>query len=148
MVVVLQKEALMVNAGDEGWGGNGKVLVMDDEEVVHAVSGEMLRLLGYTAEFAFDGEEAIKKYTEALNSGEPYSAVIMDLTIPGGMGGKEAVGKLLKVHPAIKAVVSSGYSSDPVMSDYKRFGFCAVLPKPYRVSEFDKVMKGVLSKRH
>lgn len=141
----VQKEAMMTGIEAEGRSNGGKVLVMDDEEIVRDVSGEMLEILGYKADFAVDGAEAIKKYAEAMDRGEPFSAVIMDLTIPGGMGGVDVVKKLREMHPGIKAIVSSGYSNDPIMSDYRHYGFCAVIAKPYRVSEFGKVIKGVLS---
>ena len=122
----------------------GKVLVLDDEEIVREVSGEMLELLGYEAEFAADGTEAIEKYREAMDSPDPFKMVIMDLTIPGGMGGKEAIKELLAIDPEVKAVVSSGYSKDPVMADFKQYGFKGVICKPYSLDEFSTVIKGVL----
>ncbi|MBI5971277.1 MAG: PAS domain-containing protein [Deltaproteobacteria bacterium] len=124
----------------------GKVLVMDDEEVVRDVSGEMLNLMGYDAEFAADGKTAVEMYKKAFDSGAPFAAVVMDLTVPGGMGGKEAMEKLLEIDPQVKAVVSSGYSKDPIMSDFTKYGFSAVIAKPYRVADFSKVVKGVVEK--
>ncbi len=128
----------------KGGARKGKVLVMDDEEVVRDVSGEMLNLLGYDAEFAADGKIAVDVYRRALEAGAPFAAVIMDLTVPGGMGGREAMEKLLEIDPRVKAIVSSGYSKDPVMSDFTKYGFSAVIAKPYRVAEFGKVVKGVV----
>ncbi|MBI5563086.1 MAG: PAS domain-containing protein [Deltaproteobacteria bacterium] len=125
--------------------GSGRVLVMDDEEVVRDVSGEMLKLLGYCAEFAVDGREAIELYRRASESGNPYAAIIMDLSIPGGVGGKEAITKLLEIDPGVKAIVSSGYSKDPIMSDFRKYGFSAVIAKPYRVAEFSRVVKTVVA---
>jgi len=94
----------------------GKILVMDDEEIVREIAGEMLKHIGYEVEFAGDGAEAIARYAGARESGEPFQAIIMDLTVPGGMGGKEAIRRLLEIDPGIRAIVSSGYSNDPVMS--------------------------------
>lgn len=123
----------------------GTVLVMDDEEIVKDVSGEMLKLLGYKVEFANDGKEAIELYKKAMDSGRPFTGVIMDLTIPGGMGGREALKSILEINPKAKVIVSSGYSSDPIMGDFKNFGFCGVISKPYRVSEFGRIVKSLFS---
>lgn len=111
--------------------GTGRVLVMDDEEMIRNLVAELLTTLGYDVACAADGTEAIRMYAEALNSGMPFDAAIIDLTIPGGMGGKEAVRNLLKLDPFLKAIVSSGHSKDEVMSRYVDYGFKGVLPKPY-----------------
>ena len=97
--------------------------------------------------FAKGGAEAIDLYKKALDLKEPYSAVIMDLTVPGGMGGREAISKLLTVDPHIKAIVSSGYSTDPIMSDYSRYGFSGVITKPYSIGSFSKVLQEVIKKK-
>ncbi|MBU0711743.1 PAS domain S-box protein [bacterium] len=123
--------------------GKGKILIMDDEDFVREVAGEMVESLGYSAEFAKDGAEAIEFYKTALKSEEPFAAVIMDLTIPGGMGGKEAVRELLKIDPELKAIVSSGYSNDPIMSDCKKYGFVGVIAKPYKLSELGKTLQNI-----
>ncbi len=125
--------------------GEGRILVMDDEEILRKVAERMLLKLGYEVECVQDGTEAIALYEEAKRKGRPFEAVIMDLTIPGGMGGKEAVGQLLKVHPQARCVVSSGYSNDPIMSNYKKFGFKGVVSKPYRIEELSWVLHDVLS---
>jgi len=124
--------------------GKGKVLVMDDEENIREVAGEMLRFIGYSVEFADDGAEAVKQYEKALASGEPYAAVILDLTVPGGMGGSEAMEILRNMDPDVKAVVSSGYSNDPIMSDYKSFGFRGIITKPYKLTDLKKVLGEVI----
>ncbi len=124
--------------------GKGKILIMDDEEFIRKVAGEMLKSLGYSVEFAIDGAEAIEQYEKALKSAEPFAAVIMDLTIPGGMGGKEAVKKILEIDPNAKAIVSSGYSNDPIMSDCKKYGFVDVIAKPYKISELGKILKEII----
>ncbi len=123
--------------------GSGKILVMDDEETIRKVAGRMLGKLGYDVEYACDGKEAIQIYSKAKKGGVPFQAVIMDLTIPGGMGGKEAVKKLQEIDPNVKAVVSSGYSTDPVMAEADKFGFKGVVTKPYSVEEFSEVLRQV-----
>ena len=120
--------------------GQGRILVMDDEEIVRNVAGEMLKSIGYKVEFARDGAEAIEMYKNAKESGNAFDAVIMDLTIPAGMGGKEAIKKLLEIDPEAKAIVSSGYSNDPVMSDFRRYGFMGVVAKPYETKELGEVI--------
>ncbi len=124
--------------------GDGSVLVMDDEEIVREVSGEMLRALGYTVEFAKNGAEAIALYQAALEAKRPFDAVIMDLTIPGGLGGKETIQKLLLLDPNVKAIVSSGYSNDPIMADYPAHGFKGVIVKPYDIANFSKTLSDVM----
>ncbi len=122
----------------------GRILVLDDEEVIREVSGEMLELLGYETEFAADGSEVLEKYKAAMDSGDPFKLVIMDLTIPSGMGGRETIKELLAIDPEAKAIVSSGYSGDPVMADFKGYGFEGVISKPYTLDEFSSVIKDVL----
>lgn len=126
--------------------GNGRILVLEDEEIVQRAVGRMLGELGYASEVTRDGLETLRSYEEARLEGRPFDAVIMDLTIPGGMGGKEAGERLLKAHPGAVIIVSSGYSEEPVMSSYREFGFGAVLPKPYdfeRLAEtLDRLLKG------
>jgi two-component system cell cycle sensor histidine kinase/response regulator CckA len=120
--------------------GHGKILLMDDEETVRMVTGKMLRHLGYEVEFAKDGEEAIRLYESAKKSGRPFDAVIMDLTVPGGMGGKEAIIKLNKIEPSVKAIVASGYSHDPVMAEFNKYGFCGVVLKPFTIVELSQAL--------
>ena len=121
-----------------------RILVMDDEEIVCSVVCRILELLGYEAETSSDGEKAIQMYTHAMEKGMRYDAVIMDLTIPGGMGGVEAVGRLLEMDPAARVIVSSGYSSHEVMADYKKYGFAGVVAKPFRINDLGLVLKEVL----
>lgn len=125
--------------------GNGRILIMDDEEIVRLVLGDILQHLGYESDVSSNGSEAIDKYTQAAKSGIPFDAVIMDLTIPGGMGGKEAVQQLRSLYPDARVIVSSGYSNDPVMSDYRRYGFTGMVLKPYQVSELANVLRDVLA---
>ena len=105
---------------------------------------DLLNRLGYEAELAKDGSEAIEKYKDAKKSGRPFDAVIMDLTIPGGMGGKEAIKQLREIDPYIKAIVSSGYYNDPIMAEYERYGFKDVMAKPYTVKKLSEVLNKVI----
>jgi len=123
----------------------GKVLVMDDEELVRDLVKRGLKKKGISVDVASEGEEAVKKYREALGSGSPYNAVILDLTVPGGMGGVEAARMILKMHPEANLIVSSGYSEDIVLSEYTKYGFKACLPKPYTIQKLIKTVEGFLS---
>ncbi len=124
--------------------GTGRILVMDDEELVSEVTGAILKTLGYEVEFAKDGSEAIELYKKTMKSGKPFNVVIMDLTIPGGMGGKEAIRKLAEIDPGVKAIVSSGYFNDPVMAEFKKYGFVGVMAKPYKIEELSETLYKVL----
>ncbi|MBI5454115.1 MAG: response regulator [Deltaproteobacteria bacterium] len=127
--------------------GSGRILIMDDEEIVRDAAGAILTELGYEVAFAGDGEEAIEAYKGGLASGRPYDAVIMDLTIPAGMGGKEAIKKLLEIDPSARAIVSSGYSNDSIMSEFAKYGFAAVIAKPYRISDLSQTVHRVIYSR-
>jgi PAS domain S-box-containing protein len=127
-------------------GGRGKILVMDDEEAIRDVAHTMLAGLGYEADTARDGREAIEKFTRAIGVKRPFDVVIMDLTIKGGMGGVETLGRLRDIEPSVRAVVSSGYSNDPIMADFRAHGFVGVLIKPYRIGNLAEVVEAVLTK--
>lgn len=124
--------------------GQGRILVMDDQKNVREVVGQMLKAIGYEATMANTGLEAVQLYQEALKNGQKYDVVIIDLTIPGGMGGRDAISKLLAADPEVKAIVSSGYSNDPIMAEYARWGFKGVVSKPFGISELSQVLKTVL----
>jgi two-component system, cell cycle sensor histidine kinase and response regulator CckA len=124
--------------------GHGKVLIMDDESIIRKVAGDILNELGYEAAFASDGKDAIEVYLRAEKEKKPFDVVIMDLTIPGGMGGKEAVKKLQSISHHAKVIVSSGYSMDPIMAEYEKHGFCGVVCKPYNAREISEVLSKVL----
>ncbi len=127
--------------------GQGKILIMDDEELVRDVAGHILSELGYVVEYARDGKEAIAVYLKAESEQNPFDVVIMDLTIPGGMGGKDAVKSLQALAPDAKVLVSSGYSRDPIMAEYEKYGFCGVVCKPYDVGEISGEISKIMTKR-
>lgn len=126
--------------------GSGKILIMDDDPNIREILGEILVELGYSPGFAKEGKEAILEYKEHKENGSPYDMVIMDLTIKGGMGGKEAIKELLAYDKNAKAIISSGYSNDSVMSKFKEYGFIDVLIKPYNIKDISIIISKVLSK--
>jgi PAS domain S-box-containing protein len=125
--------------------GQGRILIMDDEKMIRDVTGKMLEYLGYEVDYAEDGSKAIEQYKNASDSGNGFDVIIMDLTIPGGMGGKETIQKLLEIDPQVKAIVSSGYSGDPIMSDYKKYGFSGVIGKPYELESLGGMLHSVIN---
>jgi len=125
----------------------GRILVMDDEELVRTVTKNMLEFKGYEVELAKDGTEAIEKYRSAMENERPFDVVVMDLTIPGGLGGREAIASLLAVDPKARAIVASGYSNDPVMANFKDHGFRKVISKPFKFEELIAVIAGVLAEK-
>jgi PAS domain S-box-containing protein len=122
----------------------GKILVMDDEELVRDIAGELLKALGQEVDFADRGEVAIEKYKKARESGNPFDVVILDLTIRGGLGGKDTFKRLRAIDPQVQAIVSSGYSSDDSVAEYEKYGFAACLSKPYRIGDLRKILNAVL----
>ena len=126
--------------------GGGRVLVMDDEQVICAVAVRILEGLGYRAEAVTDSDKAVERYRQTFGTPEAFDAVILDLTVPGGKGGKAAIAEIKAINPAVKAVVSSGYSDDPIVANHKDYGFSAVLPKPYSIEEVSEVMFDLLMK--
>ncbi len=125
---------------------NGKVLLMDDEPAILDTTGEMLSLIGFDVDTALNGEDAVELYKAALNIGKPYNLVILDLTIPGNMGGEEAVGEILKLDSRANVIVSSGYSNNPVMSNFSKYGFNGVIAKPFTMEELREVISNNLKK--
>ena len=118
-----------------------RVLVMDDEEMLRNLLREMLKRMGYAVETVGNGLEAVDAYQRQKDSGEPFDAVILDLTIKGGMGGEETIAEMLKIDPCVKAIVCSGYSNDPVMSDFEKFGFMGAMAKPYEKKALKEVLE-------
>jgi PAS domain S-box-containing protein len=127
--------------------GAGRVLVMDDEEIIRDVAGRILEKLGYEVECVRNGAEAVAAYARARGKGRPFDAVIMDLTVPGGMGGKETLPKLQEIDPEVKVIVSSGYSSDPIMAEFRKYGFRGVVSKPYTIKKLGETVQSVIAER-
>jgi PAS domain S-box-containing protein len=123
--------------------GEGRVLLMDDEAFVLETASEGLQYLGYTVVTATDGKKAIDLYKKAQKT-NPFDVVIMDLTVPGGMGGKETIKMLREIDPSVKAVVASGYSTDPIMSHYREYGFDSVVVKPYTIADLSRALQEVM----
>ncbi len=124
--------------------GNERVLVMDDEEAVREVAEGILLSIGCEIALAKDGGEAVEQYLKAQEAGRPFDVVILDLTVPGGMGGMETIRKLIEIDKSVKAVVSTGYSNDPVMAEYGKYGFKGALSKPYKFQEISEVLSSVI----
>ena len=129
---------------DDSMQLQGHVMIMDDEEIIRMIGTRILEHLGCTVETTKDGDEAIKLYKKNLNTKNKFDAIIMDLTIPGGMGGVECARKLLEIDPKVTILVSSGYSDDPVLANFKTFGFKGKICKPYTIDDFRKVLADVL----
>jgi len=121
--------------------GNLRILIMDDEEFVLDITGTMLHQMGHEVVKALHGEDAIELTRQALKEGRPFQIAILDLTIRGGMGGKETLTELLSIAPEIRCIASRGYSNDPVMSDHEAFGFCGVLRKPYLENDLTNALQ-------
>jgi CheY-like chemotaxis protein len=121
-----------------------RVLFMDDEVPIVKMAEKLMRRLGLEFESAADGREAVDRFRAAKESGKPFDLVIMDLTIPGGMGGKEAISLLREIDPGVRAIVSSGYSSDLAMADFRKHGFRGMVAKPYDIAELSSVIRTVV----
>jgi CheY-like chemotaxis protein len=126
--------------------GSGRILVMDDDEMICEITTEILELLGYGVESCSDGLEAVERFRSARESKQPFSAVILDLTIPGGMGGKQVAPLFLEIDPAAVLIVSSGYSNDPVIASYRDYGFSGVLNKPFDVDKLGNELERLLKR--
>ena len=114
-----------------------KILLMDDDKMIQDICSKMLEILGHEVDIAADGIEAIEAFKKAKNESAPYSIVILDLTVPGGMGGKEASRELLAIDPSVKMIVSSGYSDDPIVANYHEYGFVGSIAKPFHLEELE-----------
>lgn len=126
--------------------GNGKVLLMDDEQIILDVMREVLRFLEYDGMFAQDGAAVLGLYKQEKEAGVPFDLVILDLSVPKGLGGKDTIALLKAYDPAVKAIVSSGYSDDPVVQDFMRYGFSAKLSKPYKISDLKEILEQLIKK--
>jgi CheY-like chemotaxis protein len=126
-------------------GKRGRVLFMDDEEPILKMAERLMERMGLEFESVSDGKAAIDRYKAAASAGRPFDLVVMDLTIPGGMGGREAISVLREFDPTVRAIVSSGYSSDLAMSEFRKHGFRGMVAKPYDISELASIIRGVLA---
>ena len=124
----------------------GKVLLMDDEQIILDVTLEVLGFLGYEVQFAREGAAALGLYKKEKEAGVPFDVVILDLSVPEGMGGREAIVGLRAYDPAVKAVVSSGYSNDPVVQNFEQYGFSARLSKPYKINDMKTILEHLIQK--
>lgn len=124
--------------------GTGRVLFMDDDAGIAALTATMLESLNYKYDLAKNGEEAVALYRRSLNVGRPYDAVILDLTIVGGMGGEPCFQELRRLDPEVRAIVASGYDDDELARQFLEKGFCGYLTKPYRVGDLGRTLKAVL----
>ena len=129
---------------EPGGACRGRVLIMDDEEHVRTIAGEILRTAGFMVDCTADGRAAIDTFGQARQSGEPYDVVVLDLTVPGGVGGQVALGELRQLDPGVQALVSSGYSNDPVMAAHREHGFAGVIAKPYTAAELVQAVRRLL----
>ena len=127
--------------------GEGRVLVMDDQESVRSTTAKLVRELGYDVETAPDGQRMVEKYREAMNTDKAFSALIVDLTVPGRMGGKEAMRRVLEIDPGAKGIVFSGYSNDPVIADHARYGFKGVVRKPFQPHQLAATLSRVIASK-
>jgi two-component system cell cycle sensor histidine kinase/response regulator CckA len=125
--------------------GSGRLLIMDDEAIVRNVLRQLLESLGYTVECVQDGTEAVAAYQRAQAAGQPFAVVILDYTIPGGMGGLEALARLRALDPQVTALISSGYANNPVVADWAYYGFSGVVAKPYTIAQLQEALHNVLS---
>ncbi len=121
-----------------------RILLLDDEPAICEITGILLRKLGYDPEITMRGEDTIEAYKGAMAAGNPFSLVILDLSIPGGMGGREVIAALKQIDPAVRALVSSGDANDPAVVNYADFGFTGVLMKPYNKAALDTILKTFL----
>jgi nitrogen-specific signal transduction histidine kinase/CheY-like chemotaxis protein len=140
-----EKMARSIQQHEEPKRGHGRILLMDDEQFLLDAISKIMRTLGYTVETARSGQDAVEMYRKENQSQASFDAVILDLTIPGGMGGKQAIQEIQKIDPLVKAIATSGYSEDPVIADPPAYGFRGALRKPYSIEELSAMLEKVLS---
>ena len=124
--------------------GKGRILLMDDEQIILDVTQEVLKFLKYDVVFARDGLAAIDLYKKEKAAGAPFDIVILDLSVPSGMGGKEMIEHLRKFDPAVKAIISSGYTNDPVVENFSQYGFSGRLTKPYKITDLKNLLEELM----
>ncbi|MBI9075043.1 MAG: response regulator [Desulfatibacillum sp.] len=122
-----------------------RILIMDDDEAVCEIASQMLKFIGFEAAVSMDGDEAISMYQEARNQGQPFAAVILDLTVPDGPGAEETVKRLTALDPNVVALISSGYFDDPAVSQFQEHGFSGAIAKPFRIKALASALKAALT---
>jgi signal transduction histidine kinase/ActR/RegA family two-component response regulator len=145
LLPALEQARFCTPTGQQKSNRQGRILLIEDHELIAQSLAELLRLYGYEVDAVADGRDGLKLYLENMEDGRKYDAVIMDLTIPGGMGGKETIQHLRKIDPDVAAIVASGYSNDPVMSNFREYGFCSALPKPYKIEDMVRELQRIHS---
>lgn len=140
-------DAVDITRGNIAAKSSFHILLMDDEEIARKVATQLLERLGHTTDTAVHGDEAIKKYTEGIKTGKPFDLVIMDLTIRDGKGGKKTIEELLKIYPEAKVIVSSGYSSGPIMANFSSYGFSGKLAKPFMAADLQDTITLVMNRK-
>ncbi|MCP4023641.1 MAG: response regulator, partial [Desulfobacteraceae bacterium] len=123
---------------------SAKILIMDDDNQVRNIAEKIIKKFGFEVGLASEGLQAVEMYEQALKTDAPFDLVLMDLTIPGGMGGKEAVQKVLSIDRKAKVIVISGYSNDPVLANFEEYGFKGMLEKPFKIEELKKIIEKTL----
>jgi PAS domain S-box-containing protein len=141
-----QEAETPVESIGRGAAGGGRILVMDDEASNRTLAVNMLQFLGHHAEVVSNGNAAVERYKHAMQRGRPYDAVILDLLVPSGMGGKEAIERLTEIDPAVNAIMASGYMQDPVMTEFRDYGLKAVISKPFTLEELSRTLDSVMVK--
>jgi CheY-like chemotaxis protein len=126
----------------------GRILVLDDEEMIRTLVEQILTRYGYEVVATSDGMDTLSSYRQAKQEGSPFDVVVLDLTIPGGMGGKEVMQQLLTIDPEVNAIVSSGYYNDPIMANYRKFGFSGIVAKPYKVQDLLETIQQTIQRSH
>ena len=122
----------------------GKVLFMDDDEVIRSAVGNLLETLGYKVETCGEGWEVLNRYKKSLKENNPFDAVVLDLKVSDGLGGKKTMKKLLDIDPKVKGIVSSGFLGEPLLSEYQKHGFIDIVEKPYRIEKLDEVLVKIM----
>lgn len=142
----LESSPALVDINNEPRASKGRVLFMDDEEVLQEMVAAMLEYLGFEPVTASDGQEAIRLFLKSRDEGRPISAVIVDLTVPGGMGGYETFQRLREIDPKVRVMVSSGYSNDPLMADFEQYGFIGSIAKPFHMEQLGKAVQRAIAR--
>jgi two-component system, cell cycle sensor histidine kinase and response regulator CckA len=139
------EEAFMENTEAAVQAGRGRILVMDDEEPIGRMAADILRHYGYEAAWAANGEDTVALYESGIRLKHPVALVVLDLTIPGGMGARETIQRLREIDPEAKAIATSGHSRDPILLEPEKYGFKGALSKPFRIEELAKAVARILS---